>query len=97
VTSPESSSIFTVTFWKDAVERSVKSTAQAAVLAIAGNDVVVDFWNLDVKQIIGVAASGAVLSLLTSLASAPFSSRGTASVTNAIVAAPELGRHSKDE
>lgn len=79
-------SIFTATFWIDATERAIKSAAQAAVLAVGGNDVVVNFWSLDGQQILAVVGSGALLSVLTSIISAPFSNPGTASVTNAVEA-----------
>lgn len=72
--------MWTMTFWRDAVERAIKSAAQAALLYLGGD--VINAWSLDVKSLAGVALGGAVLSLLTSLGSdmLPFGTKGTASL-----------------
>lgn len=72
-------SIFTLAFWKDATERAIKTGAQALVLAWSGDQ----FFNVlvvDWKLALGAAASGAVLSVLTSIISAPFGNQETASL-----------------
>jgi hypothetical protein len=71
--------MFTKKFWKEAAERAAKTAAQAAlgvaVLAEGFNAFTVD-W----AGVAGVAAGGAVLSLLFSIASAPFGPEGSPSV-----------------
>lgn len=74
--------LFTRTFWADAIERAVKSLAQAVVIALGGN--AVDVWHVDWQTVTGVGLGGGVLSLLTSLASVGIASRGTASLTTAV-------------
>ena len=74
--------LFTVSFWKDATERAVKSLAQAVVLALGGD--AVDVWHVDWQTVTGIGLGGAVLSLLTSLASVGIANRGTASLTAAV-------------
>lgn len=61
-------SMFTKVFWKDAAERSV-STAAQSVLAVIGVDVLSpNAFDLDYKVLAGVAAGGALLSLVKALA-----------------------------
>ena len=62
--------MLTKVFWLKALERAVKTAAQAALLA-AGSDLV-DVTTLDWQQVGFFAIGGAVLSVLTSLASTPF-------------------------
>ena len=74
--------MFTVAFWRDAGERAVKTAAQAVIvglmLAEGFNAFAID-WQLG----LGFALGGAILSLLTSVASAPFgNSSGSASLVN---------------
>ena len=71
--------MFTTTFWKGAVERAVKSAAQAVVLAVGG-DAALDLWQVDVAAVTGIAAGAAVLSLLTSLASGAAGPKGSPSL-----------------
>ena len=74
--------IFSGSFWRDATERASKSAAQAALLALGGgaaNVLTLDWFTLG-----GAAGGGALLSLLTSLASAGIANRGTASLTTAV-------------
>lgn len=62
--------LFTRAFWLDAIERALKSAAQGAMLA-AGQDVVsVDLFAADWRNVAGMAAGMAALSILTSVASA---------------------------
>jgi len=62
--------MFTRLFWLKAIERAVKTAAQTAILA-AGSDLI-DVTVLDWQQVGAFALGGAVLSILTSIASAPF-------------------------
>lgn len=61
--------MFTVTFWKQTAERAIKSAAQA-LLGLWVGDQAFNAWNADWKKAAGVALGGAILSVLTSLASA---------------------------
>ncbi len=62
--------LFSRTFWLDAIERALKSAAQGAMLA-AGQDVIsVDLFSADWRNVAGMAAGMAALSILTSVASA---------------------------
>lgn len=72
--------IWSLTFWRDATERALKSAAQAGLLYLGGD--VFNAWSVDVKALGGIALGGAGLSLLTSLASdaLPFGTKGTASL-----------------
>ncbi len=60
--------MWTVKFWKAAVERSVKSTAQALILLWAA-DGGFNLLDVNLPQAAGLAGGAAVLSLLTSVAS----------------------------
>lgn len=54
-------------FWRATLERAIKTAAQIVVLTIGGD--VVNAFDLDWKNIAGLALGGAVLSVFTSLAS----------------------------
>jgi hypothetical protein len=69
-------------FWKDALERAVKSAAQAGLLALGGG--AADVLTLDWLTFCGAVGGGALLSLLTSLGSSAVGVKGTASVTKAV-------------
>jgi hypothetical protein len=78
-------SIFTGAFWKAAAERAVKTGAQASVLAIGA----LHLTSLDDVVTTGQALGysflgGAILSIVTSLASDQFGSNGP-SLTNEVV------------
>ena len=77
--------MFTLMFWRDAIERAVKTAAQTAV-ALIGTDMV-GFLELDWLQIASVSGVAAVLSVLTSVGSDPFADRGTASLVRGRYAA----------
>lgn len=60
--------MFNRVFWLDAMERAIKSFAQM-ILAAYTVDAVQSAWSLDWIDMIGVGVTGAVYSVLTSVAS----------------------------
>lgn len=72
--------MFQLSFWKDAAERALKTAAQALLLAFGATTGPVNLYEWDWAVGGGAAAAGAVISLLTSIASAPFGNRGDASL-----------------
>ncbi|GAA1970167.1 holin [Amycolatopsis minnesotensis] len=70
--------MFSAAFWKDAIERAVKSFAGAlaAWLATAGTGLLAVDWPTGLS----LAGFAAVASVLTSITSAPFGTPSTASV-----------------
>lgn len=58
----------TTRFWKKAAERAAKTAAQAAILVIGADQV--NALAANWVDVVGFAAGGAVLSLLTSVATA---------------------------
>jgi len=62
--------LFTGAFWLDASERALKSAAQGVAGVVIG-DRVFSVLTADPAVLFGAAATGAVLSLVTSIASAP--------------------------
>lgn len=85
-------SLFTATFWKDAVERAVKASAgaEAALLTAQGTGLLnTDWW-----ASLSTSGMAGAVSLLLSLASIKAGSPGTASLTSAVApAAVSVGRH----
>lgn len=79
--------LFTLTFWKDCAERAIKSAAQAVGLVLVGGSSVVNVLTLDWTVVGGAALTGGLLSLVTSIGSAGFANKGTASLTDAVTAA----------
>ena len=71
--------MFTVSFWKDALERAVKTAAQAVILGL-GLGEGFNAFEVDWGLAAGFAAGGAILSVLTSVVSAPIGTKGTASL-----------------
>ncbi len=61
--------MWTAKFWKETAERAIKSAAQAAVGLFVG-DVAFDIWQMDLKKSAGVVLAAALLSVLTSIATA---------------------------
>lgn len=78
--------MFTLQFWKDAVERALKTAAQAAILVLVGaggdESTGLNLLQVDLAEVAGWAAGGAVLSLLFSVGSdlLPMGTKGTASL-----------------
>ena len=62
--------MFTWRFWREALERGIKSAAQAIVLALGGGKAF-DLFQIDAKIVFGAAAGGFILSILTSIISLP--------------------------
>lgn len=60
--------MFSAKFWRSAFERAVKTAAQSAVVLFGANQV--NVLSVDWEQIGAVVAGSALLSVLTSLASA---------------------------
>lgn len=80
--------MWTMQFWKDALERGIKSAAQALILAWVGGDGLFNLLEVDVRVGAGVAAGGFLLSVLTSLVSLAGGQSGTASVVNDVAYLP---------
>lgn len=72
--------MWTAAFWKDAAERAVKTAAQALLSLWLVGDVLFNIFTVDWGSALGVAAGAAVLSLLSSIVSAPVGQPGSASV-----------------
>jgi hypothetical protein len=73
--------MYTLSFWKDAAERAIKTGAQALILFwFADQTALVSALGLDWIGGLGLFASGVLLSLLTSIVSAPINQKGTPSV-----------------
>lgn len=70
--------MLTQAFWIGAIDRAVKSFAQSLLL-LWGADATFNIVEVDIKGALGVAAGALVLSLLTSLGSAPVGESGTTS------------------
>ncbi|MPZ27553.1 MAG: hypothetical protein GEV12_14385 [Micromonosporaceae bacterium] len=74
--------MWTRQWWKDATERAAKTAAQAALAFWAVGDGLLNAWTADWQAAGGVAAGGAVLSYLTSMASTLKGSRASASLVD---------------
>jgi hypothetical protein len=72
--------MWTKSFWKDAAERAARTMAQALLALWLVGDVAFNVLNASWGQAFGIAAGAAVISLLTSLVSAPVGDSGTASL-----------------
>lgn len=60
--------MFSITFWTKAAERAVKTAAQSAILVIGADQL--DVLHADWAAVLGFGLGGAVLSVLTSVATA---------------------------
>jgi len=72
--------MFTKLFWKDAVERAIKTMAQTLVTLWLTSDAVFNILTVDWAKALGVAVGAGVLSVLTSVGSAATSGTDTASL-----------------
>jgi len=70
--------VLTTAFWVGAIDRAVKSFAQSLLL-LWGADAGFNVVEVDLRGALGVAVGAVVLSLLTSLVSAPVGEVGTTS------------------
>jgi hypothetical protein len=70
--------MLTLTFWKDAAERAVKTFCQALVAVLGAGSV--GLLNVPWLTSLSTAGMAAVLSLLTSVGSAPLGKPGEASL-----------------
>ena len=68
--------LFTRAFWAEAAERALKSAAQAVLGVAVVGDRAFSVIDADASVLFGAAATGAVLSLLTSIVSAPVGGEG---------------------
>lgn len=70
--------MFTLSFWRDAIERGISTAAQSALLAFGAEqiDLLAGSWT----TVLGFALGGFVLSILKSLVAAGIGERGTASI-----------------
>jgi Putative lactococcus lactis phage r1t holin len=71
--------MLTASFWTGATDRAVKSFAQALLL-LWGADEGFNLIEIDLAPSFGVAAGAAILSLLTSIVSAPAGDKGSTSL-----------------
>lgn len=70
--------MLTASFWTGAADRAVKSAAQSLLL-LWGADAGLDLLHIDIGPALGFAAGAAVLSVLTSIVSAPAGDKGSTS------------------
>lgn len=82
-------SVFTRRFWTAAVERAVKSAAQAAILVLGADQL--NVLAIDWPEVAGFAAGGFVLSVLTSVASDAVTRSDGPSLANEIA----VGKHAR--
>ena len=76
--------MFTAAFWVAAFERAVKTAAQSALAVFLVGDQIMNAFTVDFGEAAGVGLGGAIISILTSLASGAVSgnpSLGNAEVT----------------
>lgn len=78
--------MWTKTFWKDAIERAIKTFAQTLVTLLGAG--AVDLLSVDWVSGLSVAGGAALVSVLTSVGSEHFGTSGTASLTKAVEPAP---------
>ena len=71
--------MFNIQWLRDAIERALKSAAQAIVLALGASQGF-NLFSADWQNVAGIAAGAAILSVLTSVISAPLGAKGSASL-----------------
>jgi len=72
--------MWTVEFWKEVAERSLKTAAQFVLGAWGIGDGLYNAFDMDWGLAGGAALGGAILSLLTSIVSAPFGNKESPSL-----------------
>lgn len=70
--------MFTISWLRDTGERAARSAAQAIILALGAAEGF-DLFTADWRNVAGIAAGAAVLSVLTAIVAAPFGAKGSAS------------------
>ncbi len=65
-------------FWRETIERAIKSGAQAVILALGASEVL-DLFTMDFMLLLGAAGAGAFLSVLTSLTTITVGASGSPS------------------
>lgn len=75
--------MFSKTWLFDALERAAKTAAQFVLVALGQDVGGIDLFAVDFENLAGLALGGAVVSLLTSVVSAPVGGNETASVVPA--------------
>ena len=61
--------MWTGTFWKDAIERAIKTFAQVAAASFAAGNKLAMFTPMGLADILKLAAAASIVSILTSIAS----------------------------
>jgi len=79
--------MFTKSFWTQTIERAIKSAVQMALLMTAGATGL-DLFTLDIQRLALGALAAGILSVLTSIGSAPFGNPATPSLVNTIPTLP---------
>ena len=64
-------------FWKDAIERAIRTAAQVAVGALTTSATI---FEIDAKGVVGTIAISTLVSILTSVGASGVGETGTASV-----------------
>lgn len=64
-------------FWKDAIERAIRTAAQVAVGALTTSATI---FEIDAKAVVGTIAISTLVSILTSIGASGVGETGTASV-----------------
>ncbi len=80
-TPPARSFLLTGAFWSGCFERACKTVAQA-LLALLTADAATSVLNVDFRMAAGIALTAGLVSVLTSVVSAPFGPPGSPSMVN---------------
>lgn len=72
-------------FWKDAVERAVKTFAQTVLATVSTGEIFESVVNIDWSNGLAIGATAVIVSLLTSVVTAGVANNGTASVVPEVV------------
>lgn len=81
--------MWTRAFWAAALERALKSAAQAILGFWVVGDVLFNVWTINVKETLGIALGAFIISVLTSIVSSPFSVSSGPSLTKSEILNPE--------